>query len=98
MLMVARGFLVLMILLLAACAPRAAAQTRPAVGHRQEPPTDHGVPAGLQPGGERLGPGELRPGTMTISGVERTYLLYIPTTYDPGRPAALVLMFHGGEM
>lgn len=37
--------------------------------------------------------GRLR--TLRVNGVERTYLLYVPPTYQPGTPAPLVLVFHG---
>jgi polyhydroxybutyrate depolymerase len=37
----------------------------------------------------------LTPGTMTSGGVERTYRLYVPSSYDPNLPTALVLNFHG---
>lgn len=31
-----------------------------------------------------------------MDGVARTYLLYVPSTYRPGQPSPLVLVFHGG--
>jgi hypothetical protein len=38
-------------------------------------------------------------GTTTLKimsrGKERTYLLHIPTAYDPTKPTSLVLAFHG---
>ena len=34
--------------------------------------------------------------TLRIGGLERFYLLYIPTGLQPTRPAPLVLAFHGG--
>lgn len=33
---------------------------------------------------------------LTHNGIERTYLLHVPTSYDESQPAALVLDFHGG--
>lgn len=33
--------------------------------------------------------------TLTVAGLERSYVLHIPPTYDPSRPAPLVLAFHG---
>lgn len=33
--------------------------------------------------------------TVTIAGVERTFLRWIPTSYQPNKPMALVLAFHG---
>lgn len=35
-------------------------------------------------------------GTMVSSGEEREYLLHVPSSYDGGRPAPLVISFHGG--
>lgn len=35
-------------------------------------------------------------GTMTSSGVTREYLLHVPESYDPTKPAALVLSLHAG--
>ncbi len=32
---------------------------------------------------------------LTYAGEERSYVLHIPSTYDPSQPAALVLAFHG---
>lgn len=34
-------------------------------------------------------------GSIVTSGRERKYILFVPTTYDPRRPAPLVLSFHG---
>jgi polyhydroxybutyrate depolymerase len=34
--------------------------------------------------------------TLRVDGVSRSYLVYLPSTYRPGRPAPLVLVFHGG--
>lgn len=34
--------------------------------------------------------------TLRVNGQDRAYLLYLPTTWRPGRPAPLVLVFHGG--
>ncbi len=33
--------------------------------------------------------------TITSGGLERTYILHVPTGYEGGRPAPLVLSFHG---
>lgn len=44
-----------------------------------------------------LAPGDQRSCTMSIGGVTRTYLLYAPATYDPCRPAALVVDAHGAQ-
>jgi len=45
----------------------------------------------------RLSPGDERTCTLLIGGVSRTYLLYAPRTYDPCRPAALVVDAHGAQ-
>ncbi|MBM3153283.1 MAG: ferulic acid esterase [Chloroflexi bacterium] len=34
-------------------------------------------------------------GTITSAGEEREYLLYVPATYDPSTPTALVISIHG---
>lgn len=38
------------------------------------------------------------PGTLQMSGVERTYLLHVPTGDSSGRPLPLVLALHGAGM
>ncbi len=40
--------------------------------------------------------GSLEQGTFVHDGLERTYYLLIPSSYDPATPAPLVLMLHGG--
>jgi polyhydroxybutyrate depolymerase len=35
-------------------------------------------------------------GTLVSSGQEREYLLYVPKSYDPRKPTALVISMHGG--
>lgn len=52
------------------------------------PSTDCGAP---------LAPGDQRSCTITIGTATRTYLLYAPATYDPCRPAALVVDAHGAQ-
>ena len=37
-------------------------------------------------------------GVIVSSGVEREYLLHVPTSYDRTRPTALVISMHGGAM
>ena len=37
-------------------------------------------------------------GLIVSSGVEREYLLYVPASYDPTKPTALVISLHGGGM
>ena len=34
-------------------------------------------------------------GRLAVDGVDRTYLLYVPSTYHAGHPTPLVLVFHG---
>ena len=34
-------------------------------------------------------------GTLTSAGEKRSYLLYVPESYDPARPAPLVITIHG---
>ncbi len=36
--------------------------------------------------------------SITHAGTQRDYLLYIPQSFDPGRPAPVVLVFHGFGM
>ncbi len=36
-------------------------------------------------------------GPVDVHGVERTYLLHLPPSYDSRKPAPLVLVFHGGR-
>lgn len=36
------------------------------------------------------------PQSVTYDGLERTYLLYVPPTYDENRPIPLVMALHGG--
>ncbi|HET6579695.1 MAG TPA: PHB depolymerase family esterase [Gemmatimonadales bacterium] len=35
------------------------------------------------------------PGTLRVNGVERTFIIYVPSTYQRGKPAPVVLVFHG---
>ena len=37
-------------------------------------------------------------GGFVSSGEERTYRLYVPKSYDPGRPTPLVISLHGGGL
>jgi polyhydroxybutyrate depolymerase len=37
-------------------------------------------------------------GALVSSGEKREYLLYVPKSYDPGRPAPLVISLHGGAL
>src|SRR5215208_1891220 len=36
------------------------------------------------------------PRTLVVAGDTRRYFLYVPSTWQHGRPAPLVLVFHGG--
>lgn len=33
---------------------------------------------------------------LTVSGLDRSYLVYVPRSYDPARPPPVILAFHGG--
>lgn len=33
---------------------------------------------------------------ITVNGLDRTYIVHIPATYQPQRPSPLVIMLHGG--
>jgi polyhydroxybutyrate depolymerase len=37
-------------------------------------------------------------GSLVSSGQEREYILYVPKSYDPAKPAPLVISMHGGGM
>jgi polyhydroxybutyrate depolymerase len=37
-------------------------------------------------------------GSIVSSGRERSYLLHVPPSYDPGKPAALVISLHGAAL
>ncbi len=43
---------------------------------------------------------QVKPGShthsMTINGVERTYIVHVPATYRPQMPSPLLIMLHGG--
>ena len=56
------------------------------------------LPAAVQPAevpaGAPLGPGDTTR-TLTFDGIERQYILHVPSGYDAGRPTPLVLAFHG---
>lgn len=43
---------------------------------------------------EQIKTGSLE-GTLTVSGVNRHYLLYFPTGYNISSPVALIINFHG---
>ncbi len=42
-------------------------------------------------------PGQTTSGTVTSNGTDYPYLLYTPTSYEPGRAAPLLVMVHGCE-
>lgn len=43
-------------------------------------------------GGALLG----KPHTIYVSGTQRSYILYVPSSYDPETPSPLIFAFHGG--
>ncbi len=45
--------------------------------------------------GTRLGPGR-HTLTLTVDGLERTYIVHVPPSYDSRTPSPLVVMLHGG--
>lgn len=45
--------------------------------------------------GRQAGPGGTTSGTVTSNGVEHSYLLHTPSSYDEDRPAPLVVVVHG---
>jgi polyhydroxybutyrate depolymerase len=53
--------------------------------------------AGAQerPTAKSMAPGT-HPFAVTVKGVERRYLLHVPSVYDPARKWPVVVMFHGG--
>ena len=48
-------------------------------------PEEHGI----------SGPGRLEEERISIAGVSRRYVVYIPTSYNSSRPAPLVVLLHG---
>lgn len=40
--------------------------------------------------------GPMQDRTIDVGGMERSYLVYVPKSIQPGRPAPLVMAFHGG--
>jgi len=48
-----------------------------------------------RPTGKNMAPGT-HPFTITVKGVERSYLFHIPPSYYPARKWPVVVMFHGG--
>src|SRR4051812_23112435 len=49
----------------------------------------------LAAGPDARGPGDFTR-TLTVGGLERTYLVHVPKSYDGSRPFPVVLVFHGG--
>jgi polyhydroxybutyrate depolymerase len=60
-----------------------------ALGARAAP-----LPAQTAPAGAPTPAGESR--TLQAGGLTRRYFLYVPTSWHRGRPAPLILVFHGG--
>ncbi len=81
------GFLLLAVLL-AGCAPAASQPSGPTLPN---PPTfTWPIPATRQPGDAER--------TVTVDGLERSYLLHVPAGLSAVSPAPLVLVFHGHRM
>jgi polyhydroxybutyrate depolymerase len=58
------------------------------------PAIESPTPARITPEGEALVPGDSKR-SLIFDGLERTYILHIPTGYHASRPVPLVLVFHG---
>ena len=52
----------------------------------------------LLPVSPLLAQGQRIIGTLVHDGIERDYILYVPSQYDPSDPMPLVLNFHGGTV
>ncbi|HZU81691.1 MAG TPA: PHB depolymerase family esterase [Polyangiaceae bacterium] len=50
------------------------------------------------PCGARTGMRGLTSRSVAVAGANRTYLVHLPSSLDPSRPAPLVLVFHGASM
>jgi polyhydroxybutyrate depolymerase len=80
---------VLWVLLAAATARGAAADTRPAGG-----PATAAASGTATSRPAKLGPGnQIR--TVRVDGKDRTYLVHVPPTYDPHKPTPVVVILHG---
>lgn len=42
-------------------------------------------------------PGSTTNVTISSNGIQRSYLIFVPPTYQPGCPASLILSYHGGN-
>ncbi len=58
------------------------------------PPAEQPEAAAPAAGSQSLSPDDYSL-SMVYAGEDRTYLLHIPAAYDPSKPTALVLAFHG---
>ncbi|MBI5602028.1 MAG: hypothetical protein HY879_01590 [Deltaproteobacteria bacterium] len=52
------------------------------------PPNAHSQDKHAGPGSHSL--------AITVNGLDRTYIVHVPATYQPQRPSPLVIMLHGG--
>ena len=73
-----------LLLLSLACGKTAPTQTPPPVSQTQPPV---GQTETFEPGDSTR--------FLSHGGMERSYILHVPVNYDPSRPTALVLAFHG---
>jgi len=80
-------FTVPLCLLIVACGRATPAQKTPAPVGQTQPPAPVTQTQPLAPGDSTR--------SLVFAGIERTYVLHIPTGYDAARPTPLVLAFHG---
>jgi len=60
--------------------------------------SDAGVDAPPVPCGSRSGMRGLTSRSVVVDGKTRTYLIYLPSSYDPTKPIPFVFVFHGFTM
>jgi poly(3-hydroxybutyrate) depolymerase len=78
----------------AASSSSAAAASSAAFARRYGPSSGCGLEPPYVPGGER----ESLSVDVEIDGLQRNYLLHLPTSYDRERPTPLIMSFHGWSM
>lgn len=70
----------------------ASADAVPVEPDARQPDADRGPSSGCGHLGAGVG---VKTRTLTVDGVERTYVRFVPPDYDPHTPMALVIGFHG---